>query len=88
MLRAVSSSKGLTTGTHRPRGCDSAEKWYLTIWRELSCDIGYARRLAGPADSDGHSDYVALINFEDWADTQIERLEESYRLADWDACDD
>jgi hypothetical protein len=89
MLRAVASTRNLTIGTRRPGGCDSDEKWYLTIWRELSCDIGHAvslsRRDNGYSDDDEVRD---LIEFEDWVDFQIERLEESYGLSDWDACDD
>ena len=84
MLRAISSTGGLTIGTTRPRGCDSEEKWYLSIWRELSCDVGYNRRMAG----DGDPDYDGLSDFEDWAEEIADRLEESYGLADWDACDD
>ena len=84
MLRAVSSSGGLTIGTTRPRGCDSEEKWYLTIWRVLSCDVGRCRRMAG----DGDPDYDLLSDFEDWTEEMADRLEESYGLADWDACDE
>ncbi len=46
MLYAVSSTGGLTIGTTRPEGCDSEEKWYLSIWRELENDISYTLRQA------------------------------------------
>ena len=87
LLYAVSSTGNLTTGTLRPRGCDSDEQWYLTLWRELSSDVGRARSAAekgynGPSDSE---DAAVLSEFEDWVDEQIERLEGSYRLEDWEA---
>ncbi len=46
LLYAVASTGGLTTGTHRPWACDSDEKWYLTLWRGFSSDIGIAVRTA------------------------------------------
>ena len=95
MLYAVCSTGGLTLGTIRPRGCDSDEKWYLTIWRELSSDVAYARRSAekgcnfragyDDGDGEGHdADYPALVEFEEWVDAQCERLCVSYGLEDWD----
>ncbi len=84
MLYAVSSTGGLTTGNILPRGCDSDEKWYLTIWRELSCDVGYIARHQISKDSD----YDNLVEFEAWVDEQVCRLEESYGLADWYAYDE
>jgi hypothetical protein len=90
MLYAVSSTGGLTIGTRRPRGCDSDEKWYLQIWRELSIDLDRAacaaeKGLNGPEDAD---DAFKLREYEAWVDYQIGRLERSYGLADWDICDD
>jgi len=91
MLRAVSSTGGLTTGTHRPGGCDTDEKWYLHIWRELSSDV-YCKvreaRLYKGSDLAVYASRNDLTEFEVWVDCQIGRLEESYGLADWDACDD
>ena len=82
MLRAVTSTGNLTTGTIRPAGCTTNEKWYLQIWRELSCDLSRAVRTA--IDSDSHDDALLLAEFEKWADDVIERLEEEYNLAEWD----
>jgi hypothetical protein len=83
MLRAVSSTGGLTIGTIRPAGCDTDEKWYLTIWRELSSDAYYAVRHNPNSD-----DFDDLSRFEDWCDERVSDLEDSYGLTDWSACDD
>ena len=78
MLRAVSSTGGLTLGNRRPMGCDTDEKWYLTIWRNLAADVYHTRcACLGPGRS-------ALSKFEFWVDDQVELLEESYGLSDWD----
>ncbi len=87
MLYAVSSTGGLTIGIIRPRGCDSDEKWYLTIWRELSSDIGYTHSQVKHPGCAGLDDLSNLSKFQAWVWRQIDRLEESYGLADWDACD-
>ncbi len=84
MLYAVSSTGGLTTGTRLPRGCDTDEQWYLTVWRELSHDVGCTVRQASRSGCD---DLQELADFEDWVDGQVIRLERSYGLAGWDACD-
>ena len=89
-LRAVTSTGNLTTGTIRPAGCDGdKEKWYLTIWRELSCDLGGALCMAllGHNGESDEFDAKVLIEFEYWVDAIVARLEEEYGLADWDACD-
>jgi len=83
MLYAVASTGGLTMGSIRPLGADTPEKWYLSIWRDLSVDIGYAVRAAKRS---GHEDYEALSEFEDWVDAQVDALVESYSLEDWDDC--
>jgi len=88
MLRAVSSTGNLTIGTHRPRGCDTDEKWYLTIWRRLLNDIGYVIRLAEKSGCTDLNDLADLVDFDIWVDEQVARLEWSYRLANWDASDD
>jgi hypothetical protein len=78
-IYAVSSSGGLTIGTLRPEGCDTDEKWYLTIWRNLAAEAFYIRCKAG----EDSADHRELIEFEFWVDEQVERLEQSYGLADW-----
>lgn len=95
-LYAVCSTKGLTTGTHCPTNCDDdPEKWYLHIWRELSADLAYTVRVAqkgtnieedgSGSDGQGHdADYPALVQFEDWTDCIVERLEREYGLEDWE----
>jgi hypothetical protein len=94
MLYAVCSTGNLTTGTYPPRGCDSDEQWYLTIWRGLASDLGCTVRQAQKAfdadcmHPDDYDDIPELAEFEDWVDDQVIRLERSYGLADWDACDD
>ncbi len=90
LLYAVSSTQNLTTGTIRPSGCDSDEKWYLSLWRDLSADAGCAVRAAkmgynGQSDKD---DYPVLVRFEAYVDSIVERLEREYGLEDWSACDD
>jgi hypothetical protein len=91
MLRAVTSTGNLTTGTIAPAGCDGdEEKWYLTIWRELSADLGHAVRMSCEEDLDDNDAEALndLGDFEDWVDGEvIPRLEDEYGLADWDACD-
>jgi hypothetical protein len=85
MLRAISSTGGLTIGTIRPIGCDSDDQHYYSIWLDLSGDVGYvvkqARKGNGYSDDDEVRD---LIDFEDWVDEQCDRLCESYGLEDWD----
>jgi hypothetical protein len=85
MLYAVSSTGGLTMGTIRPEGCDTDEKWYLTIWRELSSDLGH---VAVMAFKDSDVDSYELECAESWADDVCGTLAESYGLENWDACDD
>ena len=90
MLRAVTSTGNLTTGTIAPAGCDDdEEKWYLTIWRELSSDLGgivsLIRRKWTSDDFEG--DAETLAEFEAWVDGIVARLEDEYGLADWDSCD-
>ena len=89
-LYAVSSTSGLTLGTLRPEGCDTEEKWYLTLWRELSSDVDFASRRAciNRGIFKAHEDLPELAEFAIWIDEQVIRLEESYGLSDWDACDD
>jgi len=86
MLYAVSSTGGLTLGTLRPEGCETEEKWYLTLWRNLSADVYRARRCAwdDQAYPEGHEDIDALCEFEGWVDEQVGQLEESYQLTDWE----
>jgi hypothetical protein len=91
MLYAVTSTGNLTTGTDCPAGCDGdEEKWYLTLWRELSCDLGRAVDMAreGNNGESDEADAIALAGFETWVDDVIiPRLEDEYGLADWSACD-
>jgi hypothetical protein len=93
MLYAVTSTGNLTTGTDCPAGCDGdPEKWYLTLWRELSADLGCVVRMAldawdGIHDSDSYNDWIGLGEFETWTDEIVARLEDEYGLTDWDACD-
>jgi hypothetical protein len=86
MLRAVTSTGNLTTGTHCPTVCDGCdEKWYLQIWRELTFDLSQAVRISDGeySDSPFHADALVLAEFEAWVDCIIERLEGEYDLADW-----
>jgi hypothetical protein len=94
MLYAVSSTGGLTLGNRRPGDCDSDEKWYYTIWCDLAYDVTYAVRAARKGlnahdesdggDGEGHdADYPILVEFEEWADAQVEALADSYGLEEW-----
>jgi len=65
MLYAVSSTGGLTIGTIRPRGCDTDEKWYYSIWRDLSVDVMSARRAAESACNDYDEDYDDCSEFDE-----------------------
>jgi hypothetical protein len=95
MLYAVCSTGGLTIGNRRPYGCDTDEKWYYHIWRDLAVDVDYAVRAAAKGlnapdecdggDGDGHdADYPELVEFSEWVDAQCEALMDSYGLADWE----
>lgn len=81
MLYAVASTGNLTTGTIRPVGCDTPEKWYLHIWRELSADTWSACKLAIDADAD----YSDLTELEAYVDNIVEGLESAYGLEDWES---
>ncbi len=92
LLYAVSSTGGLTTGTRLPYGCDTDEQWYLSIWRDLAADVWVAVCAAKSGcnacddggDGDGHDvDYPALVEFEAWVDSIVERIESAYALSDW-----
>jgi hypothetical protein len=78
MLYAVASTGGLTIGNRRPRGCDTPQKWYLSIWYDFSVDLGYARRAADGGEA------ALLERAEEWADDVCERLAASYGLEDWE----
>ena len=85
MLYAVCSTGGLTIGTHCPIYDSSDEndcerKWYLTIWRDLSVDVGRARRAA---ENGGYDDADILGEFESWVGDVCLRLADSYGLEDW-----
>jgi hypothetical protein len=85
MLYAVCSTGGLTTGTIRPHGCDTDEKWYLTIWREFSYCMGHARRAACKVN---HKDAESLALAENWIDAVCFALAVCYGLEDWEGCDE
>jgi hypothetical protein len=100
LLYAVSSTGGLTTGTNCPVTDydayeDKMQKWYYSIWLELSVDVGYAVSAAEHAyksavDYEDHEaesykeDWITLSEFEAWVDEQIDRLALSYGLSDWE----
>ena len=85
MLYAINSTGGLTLGSLRPSGCDTDEKWYLSIWRELSCDVGYARRGASKLPTkEGQREFRKLEKFEKWVEEIVAKLEAEYGLADWE----
>ncbi len=97
LLYAVSSTRNLTTGTHRSVGCDSDEKWYLTLWRGLAIDVMIAVCDAAKGinaeddggDGNGHdAEYPALVEFEGYADGIVAQLGREYGLEEWDASDD
>lgn len=85
ILYAVASTGSLTMGTIRPAGSDTPEKWYLSLWFDLASDVSSARRAA---ESTGHEDAPALLQFEEWADRTAERLAKEYGLEDWDPLGD
>lgn len=75
----VASMGNLTLATPiRPLGCDTPEKWYLHIWRELSADVWRACKLA--IDSD--ADYSDLTELEAFVNNVVEVLESAYGLED------
>lgn len=80
LLYAVSSTGGLTLGHRQPVECDTEEQWYLTLWRDLSCDINRAVDAAGIE----HDDYTMLVAFENWVDEVAERLAIEYGLENWE----
>lgn len=85
LIYAICSTGGLTTGTNRPLDCDTYEKWYLTLWRNLSVDVMHARKAAADADiGEGGEDHFILYEFEGWIDATCEQLEKEYGLEDWE----
>jgi len=80
MLYAVCSTGGLTLGNRRPLGCDTDEKWHLTIWRGFSADMGYAARCARKG---GCEDADLLADAELWIESVCALLEREYDLAEW-----
>ena len=88
MLRAITSTGNLTTGTDCPAGCNGdEEKHYLTIWRELSADLGIVVGMAQESNNSetDEGDDEVLAEFEAWVDEVVARLEDEYGLADWEA---
>jgi hypothetical protein len=107
MLYAVCSTGGLKIGTNCPvadyMNClDRDEKWYLTLWRQLSGDVGRAESAArkvvieyadNPDDLDDYDEYAAdaavLADYEEWIDNiVIPLLEVSYGLENYDGHDE
>ena len=84
-LYAIASTGAFHLGNRRPPDCDSDEKWYVAIWRDLSHAVYLSRRGAGDEQCfpGGHKDHEALCKFEGWVDQQLARLEESYGLEEW-----
>lgn len=99
MLYAVCSTGCLTIGSIRPSGCDTDEKWYLRIWEDLACDVGFARSqcerdcmawnddygFGDFTEQDLIDDCAVLREFEEFVDSTVERLRVAYGLEDWDA---
>ena len=84
LLYAVSSTDGLTRGNRRPLEMTD-EQWYLTLWRDLACDVTRARWAAGKAaESARDDDFLMFVKFEKWADDIVDKLTEEYGLADWE----
>lgn len=79
LLYAVLSTGNLTLGSIRPNGCDTPEKHYLTIWRELSCDVGFTARQAK-----GRRGVNDLREFEKYCEEIVTKLETEYELSDWE----
>lgn len=89
LLYAITSSGGLTTGNIRPLGCTTDEQWYLQLWRELSCDLGRAARLAESTRGRFKDcllyvrDASVLTEFENWVDELCDTLADEYNLENW-----
>jgi len=86
MLYAVSSTGDLTLGSIRPRGCDTEEKWYLTIWREFASDLDYNASVASFKNDDAKSHDLNYAK--KYADVVCAILARVYGLEDWDACEE
>lgn len=85
MLYAVASTGGLTLGSIRPPGCETDEKWYLTIWQNFAVDVMYATRMAeGNGNRPPHDDLPALRRMEEWADSIVEQATAEYGLENWE----
>lgn len=96
MLYAIASTGGLTTGTD----CqvtdytdhdDKMRRWYYSIWRDLSYDVGMAVCAADDyiveypvsESCSTRAEHADLVEFQGWVDKQVARLYESYGLEDW-----
>lgn len=101
LLYAVTSTKGLTTGTIRPRFGDdgrraSDEEWYWLLWSDLVDCIDSARDSAAAlierADYNGYEDVEViedldvLDSFAKYAKGWADRLESEYSIQ-WDWTD-
>lgn len=84
LLYAISSTGNLTIGNRRPLGCDTDEKWHLSLFEDLTCDIGYAVRTAAKASPNGHGDLEQLKEFQTWADDKATELRTAYALDEWE----
>ena len=71
MLRAISSTDNLTTGTHRPHYFETDAEWYADLYSSLWCELHHiTKRL-----KETHEDYYTLCEFRDWAEEMSERLD-------------
>lgn len=82
MLQAIDSTGSLTLGTDRPWNYDADRpmndhEWHRSLYSSLSSDIAYNRKLAEKSgDTD---DAWQLNNFEQWADSIVEKMDEVYK---------
>lgn len=76
LLYAVASVGSLRRGSQRPYNDDEGrpmtdEEWTLDLWRGLSVDVAYARRIA---ERNGDDDAAELQRFEDFCDYVVARI--------------
>jgi len=84
-LYAVASTGNLTLGNRRPAGCDTDEKWYLQLWRELDSDLSATLRHFRNKPNAFYGDDMELLeDFAEYVETTLANLTAEYGLQDWE----
>ena len=78
MFYAIASTGGLTMGLVRSCG-ETDDEWYLSLWNGLSSELALLVKISKREE---HEDHPLLLEFEEWTDKIVERLQKEYGLED------